>query len=164
MQHLATARNLVCEMRTNPKREFLRHTIHVPLSVERPSDRGPVAGEGINVSYGGLAFLAEGCPSVGEVLKLRIDIVEPPFEAEARVAWCRPEGTGFLVGVQFLHSRAAFQSRMVQQVCSIENYRIEAEQREGRSLTTQDAAAEWIEKYAGRFPDSETLYPDDTAA
>jgi hypothetical protein len=53
---------------------------------------------------------------------------------------------------------------MVQQVCSIENYRREVQQREGRALTTQEAASEWIAKYAGRFPDSETATPDDSAA
>jgi hypothetical protein len=42
---------------------------------------------------------------------------------------------------------------MVQQVCSIENYRKEVETREGRTLTNQEAAAEWIKKHAGNFPD-----------
>jgi hypothetical protein len=50
---------------------------------------------------------------------------------------------------------------MVQQVCSIENYRKEQREREGRRLSTQEAAVEWIEKYAGRFPDSETVLLDD---
>ncbi|HEX6307766.1 MAG TPA: PilZ domain-containing protein, partial [Longimicrobiales bacterium] len=104
------------------------------------------------------------CPAIGEVLRLRIPIVEPTFEAEARVAWCMPEAEKYLVGVEFLDSRAAFQSRMVQQVCSIENYRQEVQEREGRTLTTQEAASEWITKYAGRFPDSGVAPPDDNAA
>lgn len=124
----------------------------------------PRVQRGVNVSFGGLAFLSSTCPDIGEVLRLRIPTVEPPFEAQARVAWCRPEAKKFLVGVEFLDSRAAFRSRMVQQVCSIENYRREVQQREGRALTTQEAASEWIAKYAGRFPDSETATPDDSAA
>ena len=98
------------------------------------------------------------------VLHLRIETVDPPFEADARVAWCRSEGDGYLVGVEFLDAADAFSSRMVQQVCSIENYRQEVREREGRDLATNDAAKEWIEKYAGRFPDSETVYPDDGAS
>ncbi len=144
------------QVQSDPRREFLRHTVDVPLEVDRVGESTPVAEQGVNVSYGGLAFLSPVCPTVGEILRLRIATVEPVFEARARVAWCRPEHEKFLVGVQFLDSTAAFQSRMVQQVCSIENYRKEIQQREGRALTTQDAAAEWIAKYARRFPDSQT--------
>ncbi len=146
--------------RDNPRREFIRHTVHVPLEVDRPDEPAPRAeGEGVNVSYGGLAFLSVSCPAVGEVLRIRIPTVDPPFEGRARVTWCRPETDQYLVGVQFLDSGAAFRSRMVQQVCSIENYRREVEEREGRVLTPQDAAAEWIDRFGGRFPDSETAYP-----
>jgi hypothetical protein len=148
-------------VRDNPRREFLRHTVHVPLEVDRAGESGPLVEEALNVSYGGLAFHSPECPEVGEILRLRIPTVEPAFEARARVAWCRPEAGQYLVGVQFLDSAAAFRSRMVQQVCSIENYRQEAERRQGRPVTTREAAAEWIARYAGRFPDSETAYPDE---
>jgi hypothetical protein len=40
---------------------------------------------------------------------------------------------------------------MVQQVCAIEQYRQEQEQ-QGRMLNSQQAAAEWITRFAGRFP------------
>lgn len=145
-------------MRSNPRREFLRHTINVPLEVDRVGGKAPVSEESVNVSFGGLAFLSDACPPIGELLRLRIPTVDPPFEGQARVAWCRPESEKYLVGVQFMDSTVAFQSRMVQQVCSIENYRQEVEAEEGRSLTTQEAAAEWIGKFGGRFPDSETVH------
>ncbi|MBW3552679.1 MAG: PilZ domain-containing protein [Gemmatimonadetes bacterium] len=150
-------------MRSNPRREFLRHTVDVPLEVERVGDSEPLTEQGINVSYGGLAFLSTVCPEVGEILRIRIPTVEPPFDGRARVAWCRPESGKFLVGVQFLDSAVAYQSRMVQQVCAIESYRKEIARREGRVLTTQDAAAEWIARYAGRFPDSQVIPGDDSA-
>lgn len=142
-------------MRTNPRRQFLRHTIHVPLVIEAVAST-PVTEKGVNVSFGGLAFESAACREIGDTLRLRIPTVQPPFEAAARVAWCRPEGSAFLIGVEFLDSTAAFQSRMVQQVCSIENYRREVEA-EGRKLSTDEAATEWIARYAGRFPDSELV-------
>ncbi len=148
-------------MRDNPRRDFLRHTINVPLEVHRVGETATTREQSVNVSFGGLAFLSETCPQTGEVLRLRIPTVDPPFEGQARVAWCRPESGRFLVGVQFMDSTIAFQSRMVQQVCSIENYRNEIEEREGRSLTTQEAAAEWIEKFGGRFPDSQRVRSGD---
>lgn len=134
------------------RRRYVRHTIGVPLQVERLGESAPLEQAGVNVSHDGLAFHSAWCPTVGEVLELRIPTVDPPFEARARVMWCRPEDGRFLVGVQFLDRSDAFRSRMVQQVCAIERYREEVRQQEGRELSTGDAAAEWIARYAGRFP------------
>ena len=140
------------------RRRYVRHTVGVPLEVERlgeapPSGTSPPHAEaGVNVSQDGLAFLSSWCPQVGDVLQLRIPTVDPPFEAQGRVTWCRPEAGRFLVGIQFLDRSDAFRSRMVQQVCAIEQYRQEIREHEGRDLDTQAAAAEWIAKYAGRFP------------
>jgi hypothetical protein len=152
----------MAETRSNPRREFLRHTVDVPIEVERLGEHNPQAGQGINVGHGGLAFVSASCPAVGELLNIRIPTVKPAFEGRARVAWCRPESAEYLIGVQFLDSAAAFRSRMVQQVCSIERYRRQIQQQEGRSLTPQEAAAEWVARYAGRFPDADATRADDT--
>ena len=138
---------------TNPSRAFIRHTVNVPLEVKVLPDLPARAKHSMNVSEGGLAFTAAECIPIDSIIELRITTVEPPFEARARVAWCREEGGQFLVGVQFLEKDDAFQSRMVQQVCAIENYRRE-ELQKGRVLDSQQAASEWIAKYAGRFPDA----------
>jgi len=141
-------------MRPSPAREFIRHTVDVPLEI-RTVEGGEVRLEqGMNVSFGGLAFTSDECPREGDLVEVRISTVDPPFDAQARVAWCRPEGESFLVGVKFLDASDAFRSRMVQQVCSIENYRREAV-KEGRRLSPRQAAKEWIERYAGRFPGAE---------
>lgn len=134
------------------RREFIRHPVEFPLEVEWLGGRPPRSERSLNVSPGGLAFVSLSCPQVGDLLKLRIPTVEPPFEAAARVAWCRPENGTFLVGVRFVDADAAFRSRMVQQVCAIEKYRQEVAREEGRAMTTGEAAAEWIERYADVFP------------
>src|SRR5690606_17195800 len=85
-----------------PQREFIRHTIDVPLEVRTVEGDSAHQELGTNVSYGGLAFTSEVCLDVGEVIELRIPTVVPPFEARARVVWCRPEEGRFLVGVEFL--------------------------------------------------------------
>lgn len=135
----------------NPTRAFIRHTVNVPLEIKVVPDAPSQSNEGVNISEGGLAFTVDECLPDNSIITLRIPTVTPPFEAQARVAWCRAEGDKFLVGVQFLDSNDAFQSRMVQQVCAIEQYRQE-EMRKGRTLDSQQAASEWISKYAGRFP------------
>jgi hypothetical protein len=146
-------------MRSNPKREFIRHTVDVPLEISEVDGGGSHMEKSVNLGFGGLAFHSDSCPSVGDLLELRIPTVEPPFEARGRVAWCRSEGDGYLVGVAFMDASDAFRARMVQQVCSIENYRQEVELLEGRSLSTPEAAAEWISRFAGRFPDSSPIGP-----
>lgn len=142
----------------NPKREYIRHTVDVPLEVRTVARPNGAARHGVNVSHGGLAFTSDECMEPGATIDLNIPTVDPPFHAHARVVWCRPEEDHFLIGAQFLDKDDAFRSRMVQQVCSIEHYRREVTEREGRDLSTQDAAMEWIQKYAGRFPDSARIH------
>jgi hypothetical protein len=136
---------------SNSTREFIRHTINVPLEIKLVPDAPAQANEGVNISEGGLAFTVDECLPDNSIIELRIPTVTPPFEAQARVAWCRAEGAKYLVGVQFLDANDAFQSRMVQQVCAIEQYRQEQKE-QGRVLNSQQAAAEWIKRFAGRFP------------
>lgn len=135
----------------NPRREFIRHTADVPIEV-RTVEGEQASATGLNVSHGGLAFVSALCPAQGATIEIAIPNVDPPFEAHARVAWCRPEANAFLVGVEFLDSTDAFRARMVEQVCTIERYRTQVREQEGRELSAHEAATEWIGKYAGRFP------------
>ncbi|MFL5381474.1 MAG: PilZ domain-containing protein [Longimicrobiaceae bacterium] len=136
----------------NPQRAFIRHTAGVPIEVRAVPGSAPVTLESTNVSVGGISFVSDQDLPVGSIIQIRIAEVDPPFEAHARVAWTAPEGDHFCIGVSFLDETDAFRARMVEQVCSIERYRREVEEREGRTLTAPEAAAEWIAKYAGRFP------------
>lgn len=139
------------ETHTNPRR-FIRHTADVPIQVRAVPGSAAILQQGKNVSEGGLAFVSDVCPTVDDVIELRIPEVDPPFEAHARVVWCRPEEGKFLVGVQFMDASDAFRARMVEQVATIEKYRKDVLEQEGRELSSQDAATEWISKYAGKFP------------
>lgn len=142
------------ETRTNPQREFIRHTADVPIEVRAVEGSGGGRTQrGVNVSIGGLSFISDEALEVGTTIGIRITEVDPPFEAHARVVWSSPEEGRHCIGVRFLDSTDAFRARMVEQVCSIERYRREVEEREGRVLTSPEAAAEWIGRYAGRFPD-----------
>lgn len=134
-------------------RKFIRHAVNVPLEISTvaSSPDGAQAHEGVNVSYGGLAFLVDQPIEIGKIVSLRMPTVQPPFEAQARVTWCQAEGVRYRVGVEFMDSNDAFQSRMVEQVCAIEEYRINA-MKKGRRLTTPEAADEWIRKFANQFP------------
>ena len=133
-------------------RAFIRHTAGVPIEVQELPGSGLATRESLNVSAGGLSFVSDHDLPAGSTIEVRIPTVDPPFEARARVVWSRPDDEGFCIGIQFLDAADAFRVRMVEQVCTIDRYRREVEEQEGRRLTVQEAAAEWIAKYAGRFP------------
>jgi c-di-GMP-binding flagellar brake protein YcgR len=139
----------------NPRREFIRHTAGVPIEVRAVTGDERRQLESVNVSEGGISFVSDVDYPLGTVIEVRIPEVDPPFEANARVVWTSPEEGRYCIGVAFLDANDAFRARMVEQVCSIERYRREVEATEGRVLTPADAAAEWISRYAGRFPVAE---------
>lgn len=140
--------------RSNPRRLFIRHTADVPIEVRTVREGARAKRRGVNVSFGGLAFESDEPAAPGTTVEVRIPEVEPPFEARARVVHCEPEGDHYCIGVQFLDAGDAFRVRMVEQVCSIERYRRTVREREGRELTREEAASEWIRENAERFPDS----------
>jgi hypothetical protein len=151
---LATDESTAAGTHFNPRRAFIRHTVGVPIEVRPVPGSAPLTLESSNVSVGGISFTSNVDFPLGSIIDIRIGEVDPPFEAQARVVWTSPEGDRFCIGVNFLDATDAFRARMVEQVCSIERYRREVEEREGRRLSASDAAAEWIGRYAGRFPEA----------
>lgn len=133
------------------RRRFIRHTADVPIEVRTVEGQPPHTRTGVNISAGGLSFLSDDNLPVGTLVDIRIDSVQPPFSARARVVWARREQDSCHVGVQFLDDNDAFRVRMVEQVCAIEQYRRQVTE-EGRLLTREAAAREWIERYGSRFP------------
>ena len=134
-------------------RQFIRHPSEIPIEIQCAPESSYVPRPTQNVGYGGLAFLSDTAIELGTIIGLRMPHLRPAFELpEARVAWCHQEGSGFAVGVQFLEAAQAFEVRMVEQVCHIETYRRDVEQHEGRQLTAEEAAEEWISRHAASFP------------
>jgi len=130
-------------------RQFIRHPSDVPIEIQSAPDDGYIRRSVKNVSFGGLAFSSDAAIEPETIIALRFPYLKPAFEAPAaRVAWCQNEGGQYTVGVQFLDSEEAFRVRMVEQICHIENYRREVAQGEGRELTSEEAALEWISRFA----------------
>jgi len=134
-------------------RQFIRHPTEIPIQIRRDRRRKAATPPMRNVSLGGLAFQSEMPFEPGSVVLLRIPTVRPQFSTRARVVWCQAASGAFEVGVEFLDVEDAYRGRMVEQVCYIEQYRREALKKEGRRLTPNEAAEEWIARYASDFPD-----------
>lgn len=134
-------------------RNFIRHPSCIPI--EFGSCSAGIRALASNVSVGGLAFDSDHQVNPGDVVALKIATVSPVFEASAQVMWCKPKNTGFELGVAFLDQEDAFRARMVEQICHIENYKEQVQQTEHRELSSEEAAHEWISKFADEFPDPE---------
>ena len=135
-------------------RHFIRHPSDIPMDYRvtryRPSRRDRLK----NISPGGLCFETPEALERGCVIQITIPIPirEPAFEATGTIVWCRPASGHYEVGVQFADANTEFAVRMVEQICQIHHYQREVLEKEGRSLSGEDAAAEWVAKHAQDFP------------
>lgn len=134
-------------------RSYIRHPADIPVQVDTtPGHLKGGQSRLANVSQGGLAFDAAESIPVGSMVRLLITVVDPGFEAEGVVTHCRQEAGHYVIGIEFIHRDDLYVARMVEQVCHIEHYKRAVAEREGRILSGEEAAREWIEKYAEHFP------------
>lgn len=136
-------------------REYIRHPSEIPIEFDVADPQEHQAEHLHNVSLGGLSFHSPTAVEIGRTISIYIPLVLPKFEAHGRVVWCRKVEDGYEVGVEFIDLDEAFRARMVEQICHIEAYRKKVYKEGGRRLSSEEAAAEWIRKYAGEFPQME---------
>jgi hypothetical protein len=133
-------------------RQYIRHPIDMPIEIRTDPGAALSSFAAQDISVGGLALRSALAVAPGTSVEVRIPFVEPAFEARARVVWCRGRDSGYDLGVTFLDAEDAYLARMVEQICHIEDYRRSVWRREGRQLDPEQAAAEWIARYAAKFP------------
>ena len=142
-------------------RDYIRHPSDIPIEVIAGKVEAGEIQTMHDISNGGLSFTSDTALPEGSVIRIRIGLVEPVFEAPGRVVWCRGQNGAFTIGLEFLDQVDLFKARMVEQVCHIEHYKRHVLAQEGRVLTNQEAALEWIGKHAQNFPDPGTEEPHD---
>jgi len=132
-------------------RSFIRHPTGIPIEISlenQTNTQEPLR----NVSRGGLSFKYPEAAPEGSKIIVRIALTSPPFEARCQVTWCQKDGNAWQVGVEFIDQDDLFRARMVEQICHIEQYRRTMRDSEGRAMSSQEAALEWIARYADAFP------------
>jgi len=132
-------------------RQFIRHPTDIPIEVELRTVVATHREYLHDISAGGLCFASRVSLAPGTPIRIRIPLVRPLFECEGRVVWCEGRETHYDIGVAFVQA-SEFRLRMVEQVCHIEHYKREMLEQQGRRLTSEEAALEWISKYAADFP------------
>ena len=132
-------------------RNYIRHPSDIPITIKM-EEKGKQQMRMQDLSFGGLAFDSEKPIKRGTLIRIKVTTVDPDFEAEGIVRRCTPEKDHFVIGIEFTQQHDVFVARMVEQVCHIEHYKRQIKRHEGRELTAQEAAKEWIEKFAASFP------------
>ncbi len=139
-------------------RSYVRYPSGMPVSV---SLEEVVASETLylnNISRGGLSFNSMVALKVGTVIRLRIPPNRPFFEVLGKVIWCKKMSLQYVIGVEFINADDKARTQIIEMVFRIDEYRRKLLEQEGRGLTHQQAALEWIEKcwtdfVAGPEPD-----------
>ncbi len=147
-------------------RRYFKHPNKMPIEFQIDQS-APVKAVGSDLRHPcGLCFYTEQAVPTGSKIKVHIPVEEAcvspasgdaspaamRFSAGGHVAWCRAKGAGFSVAVSFDESANQYLLRMVEQVCHIESYRARVRDLHGRVLSPDEAASEWISKYAAVFP------------
>nr|WP_067295999.1 PilZ domain-containing protein [Marinobacterium profundum] len=131
-------------------RHYIRHPSEIPIQIVLGGQ--PHAHRMSNVSLGGLCIHTHHClPNNTEII-IRIPLLMPEFSATGRVCWCHYQAQeDALLGICFSDEETAFAVRMVEQVCHIESYRQQTARKKGINYSSEEAAAEWIARYAHHF-------------
>jgi hypothetical protein len=132
-------------------RVYVRHPSEFPVELRAPDDRQPRRERLRDLSAGGLCCRSASPFAQGEYVRIRIPVGVASFEGEGRVAWCRPHDGCYRVGIEFIAEPEAFRVRIVEQICHIERYHRQ-QRAEGREVSEEQAAIEWIDRYAANFP------------
>ncbi|HPF58732.1 MAG TPA: PilZ domain-containing protein [Candidatus Competibacteraceae bacterium] len=133
-------------------RHFIRHPSDIPIEYRITHSESSQKNRLKDISLGGLCFQAHDALARGCVIQIIIPVREPPFKATGTIVWCRQTNGHYHVGVRFADENTEFSVRMVEQVCQIYHYQQEVLKKEGRFLSGEEAAAEWVSKYAQNFP------------
>ena len=133
-------------------RNYIRHPSDIPIEFETIESVGADSEQLNNISEGGLSFNSSRPLHIDSILRIHFPFGSCGHDMRARVKWCKNINEHFEIGVQFLDEDDLFRLRMVEQVCHIEHYKRKVKRLEGRDLSGKDAAMEWIELFAGDFP------------
>lgn len=133
-------------------RHYFRHPAEIPIILHPIGSSIDLIHFSHDLSEGGLSCDSHYYIDPGSHIEITVKIDIPAIKVIGHVIWCRENKKHYLLGIGFDNSEHAFTMRMVQQACQIECYR-RKQRSDGRFISADQAAQEWITKYASDFPD-----------
>jgi hypothetical protein len=134
-------------------RQFIRHPSDVPIDFKLCGADFGNQELLKNYSDGGLCFISDTWVEPDSEIQITIPVTNHDFQATASVVWCKFIDGNYEVGIRFLEAEAEHAVRIIEQIYLIERYKEDKLSREGRRLSGEEAAREWISQYAGEFPE-----------
>ena len=134
------------------QRKFIRHPSELPIHYHRKESHTQCSTHMKDVGLGGICFECEEPIAPGTILEVAIPAFNDTHRLRGQVVWSHKKGQIYETGLNFATEDDAFRARMVEQICHIEAYRKQIKTNEGRELSSERAAKEWIEKFAAGFP------------
>ncbi|WP_372738621.1 hypothetical protein [Neptunomonas sp.] len=145
-------------MTSNITQSYIRHPNNIPAQISLSADTPISPNTTSHCGQIGISLSTDTFYAIGTALEIQISIYDPAFKATGHVAWCIPEKNNhFRTGLVFDDPATAYAVRMIEQICHIEQYRHEIEKAEGRHLSQEAAAHEWILRFAKEFPSINNL-------
>ena len=135
------------------KRKFIRHLLVSPLEYKVAESDVSGKTETVNVSEGGLLFMAKEEVPEGTNIDIQMPLYEKVFHIKAKVVHSVKDTESGLhrIGVAFSSYSDAFKVKLIEQIYLIEEYRVLRSLQLGREVTLQEASQEWIKRYSERF-------------
>jgi hypothetical protein len=136
----------------NNKRRFYRHPVNVPIQVHELTSRNFQRSESVDISEGGICFMADRFLAKGATVGLSIAVKDTVFKINGQVAYCNRVAAVNLyrTGIAFQDQNDAFRAKLAEQMLQIKEYQATSAKL-GKNLSEEDAAREWIAKYAKHF-------------
>ena len=101
-----------------------------------------------DIGQGGVGLVSEIPLRPGETCELMFPLLNYPEAVSSRVVWCKPDESGYAVGLQFIEEHPYSHARLVVDVCHVEYYRRDQRHRLGRELDHPTAVQEWRQRHA----------------
>ena len=109
-----------------------------------------------NISLGGIACFSDEAVPTGDLVSVDLSIGGQLLQLEGRVVWCRrAPGGHFELGLRFEEGAAESRERVYRDLAEIERYRHEVLMLEGRQLSSDAAALEWMKNRGIAAPGGE---------
>ena len=136
-------------------RRFYRHPIHCPIQVRESKENAIERFESVDISEGGLCFFCEHSLTPKTSIEVDIPIREKFFHIRARVVYSQEDTQTSLykTGVTFEDTDSLFKAKLAEEILAIEKFREKLVRLEGREVTEEEAASQWISKYGKKFGD-----------
>ncbi|MEA3412223.1 MAG: hypothetical protein U9R74_11890 [Pseudomonadota bacterium] len=131
---------------------YILHPREIPVRVTVRKSPGTVFRRLENPGLGGVRLICREPYRPGLLVGLDVRVCGEWRQLRGIVVSLRDIGVGYEVGMGFLSRADAFEGRMLEQACHIESYKLGISRTQGRNISAEQAAREWIGRFSATFP------------